>query len=382
MRKKVLYILLIFVIISFTAIIVTLMINKKSKNSDNIKSDTIEKDEIRISDLNISGEELINILTRKNGDWSNLPLTNNFRKKFNEQDGILGTLNYDSVEKNPYYNNKYPFENYSYIVVKNGKQETAYMYSFILDIEGEHYEDFRIDRVFYLTDENGNELDAKSIINIDNYVESFYMLSAGYEDEQCIGVTSKFHTKYPYFLDIFEHYSPLEYNHIKFVEEKSSWERKEAYFEVDSALECKKRYYLVEFALDEKGYLDDVVVHKVNEVEYEGNRQERINKITYQNSNWDNLNLTGNFRKKFFSESGIVEDIENINIDIPVDEVSLEMNTKYITCFTSKSGEIIAYYFEYIKDNEDSIDNIICNKLPYINKSAEEAKELYLKEYN
>lgn len=364
-------------------LIVLLILNKKNYNNNVEKRviSVIDNNEIKISDLNINGSDLINILTTKNGDWSNLPLTNNFRKKFNEREGILGSLNYDSVEKNPYTDGRYPFEAYSYIVVKKGKQETAYIYNFILDSEGEHYDDFKIEMAFNLIDENGKELDAKSIINSDNYVDSFYMLSAGYDDEQCIGVTNKFHTKYPYFLDIFEHYSPLMYNNIKFIEEKSSWEKKEAYFEVDSVLECKKRYYLVEFALDEKGYLDDVAVHKVNEMEYEGNTQNCTTKIKYKNSNWDKLELTENFRKKYRPESGIIPEIDSINIDIPIDGISVNGDVEYICCFSDNNNIKISYFVRYIDSNDNYLDDVILEKLPYTNKTAEEVKELYLKEY-
>ena len=373
MKKVLLCCILMFIIIGIVFL--------NAIRLSNIEKDNLyTKNEIMISDLNISGEDLINILTTKNGNWDELPLTKNFRKKFNAKDGILGKMDYDSVKKNPYNNGEYPFEDYSYIVVKKGKKETAYMYNFILDKEMEHYEDFKIKRIYNLTDENGNKLDAKSLIDKDNYQESFRMLCAGYMREQCIGVTDSFHKKYPYFLDIFVHYSPLKFNHIEFVEENSSWERKEAYFVVDSILECKKREYLVEFALDKRGYLDDVDVKLIKEEMYEGNSQERINKVTYKNSNWNNLKLTDSFRKKFEPNNGVMDDIDSINIDIDVDEVTLEMNKKYITCFVDKNDTIVSYYFEYLKDNEGYLDDVICEKLPYINKTAIEVKELYLKE--
>lgn len=373
MKKVLLCCILMFIIIG---IVFLNAIRLSNIEKDNLNT----KNEIMISDLNISGEDLINILTTKNGNWDELPLTKNFRKKFNAKDGILGKMNYDSVKKNPYNNGEYPFEDYSYIVVKKGKKETAYMYNFILDKEMEHYEDFKIERIYNLTDENGNKLDAKSLIDKDNYQESFRMLCAGYMREQCIGVTDSFHKKYPYFLDIFVHYSPLKFNHIEFVEENSSWERKKAYFVVDSILECKKREYLVEFTLDKRGYLDDVDVKMIKEEMYEGNSQERINKVTFKNSNWNNLKLTDSFRKKFEPNNGVMDDIDSINIDIDVDEVTLEMNKKYITCFVDKNDTIVSYYFEYLKDNEGYLDDVICEKLPYINKTAIEVKELYLKE--
>ena len=47
-----------------------------------------------------------------------------------------------------------------------------------------------------------------------------------------------------------------------------------------------------------------------------------------------------------------------------------------------KSGEIASYYIKFIMTDKKQIDNVEVEKLPYVNKSAEEVKELYLKEYN
>ena len=53
----------------------------------------------------------------------------------------------------------------------------------------------------------------------------------------------------------------------------------------------------------------------------------------------------------------------NINIDIDVDEVTLEMNRKYVTCFTYKNGDKISYLFEYLEDQDGKLDNVLCEKL-------------------
>ncbi|MBR1453297.1 MAG: hypothetical protein IJ593_01430, partial [Lachnospiraceae bacterium] len=173
---------------------------------------------------------------------------------------------------------------------------------------------------------------------------------------------------------------PLKFNHIEFVSEQSSWERKEAYFVVDSILECKKREYLVEFALDKRGYLDDVDVKMIKEEMYEGNSQECSAKIKYIHSNWDNLKLTENFKNKFKPDKGIIPYIDSINIDIPIDGISLKGDVEYICCFRDKNNNQITYLIKYIDSDDDYLDDVICEKLPYTNKTAAEVKELYLKE--
>ena len=34
----------------------------------------------------------------KDGNWSNLLLTDNFKSKYNEKDGVLGKLQFDKIE--------------------------------------------------------------------------------------------------------------------------------------------------------------------------------------------------------------------------------------------------------------------------------------------
>lgn len=362
--------------------------NEKSENiSISNENETTYSEYLYYGPDSYTSWELGYEVAKKNGDWSRLPLTSEFRNKYNERDGILGNLEFDKIELVPYDNNteysdKYYFVNRNcYFVISRGKEKIAYIYN--LKYDDKLLSDVLIKDICNLSNEYGEELNVSGYaITNNNFKDSMDFLARGGNDELSVAVTDHFRRKYPFFLDIFEHYSPLRFNHIEFVPEKSSWEKQEAYFIVDSVLECKKRYYKVKFTLDDKGYLDDVTVNKVNEEEYDGDGQERINKITYQNSNWDNLKLTDNFRSKYDNKIGIMDDIENINIDIDVDETTLEINRKYITCFASKNDEIVSYYFEYIKDKDGNLDNVVCEKLPYINKTASEVKELYLKDHS
>ena len=252
----------------------------------------------------------------------------------------------------------------------------------LFDID--YLDDVELIGPIYVTDENGKEMDFRFPFIDDYKIENLRRVVRGeaYNAENSVAVTEKFHKKYPFFLDLFIHYSPLSYNKIEFLEKESDLDNNIAIFEVKSILECKRRKYEVKLIFDDKMYLDDAEVKLLDTKEYKGDSQERINKVTYQNSNWDNLKLTDKFKKKYNSKSGIIDDIDTINIDITVDEIALEANKKYITCFTNKEGEVVSYYFEYIKDEDNNLDDVICEKLPYINRTAAEAKELYLKEHN
>ena len=306
MRKilRATYIVLLMIIFFVTFIILKKVIVKDiDNNKDEIE--TTERWWRTFEDFH----ELAYWVAIKNGDWSDLHLTDVFRKKYNEKDGIFGKMQFDKVEYRPYHDGKYPFEDFAYLVVTQGKKKTAYTFSLDPD-SGDGYNDVMIGSVYTLTDEEGNEIDFREGITEKNFKSQMYSLAWGREDEQCVGVTEKFHSKYLYFLDIFEHYSPLTFNHIEFVPERSSWEKREAYFIVNSQLECKKRYYKVKFTLDNRGYLDDVKVNKVNEEEYDNNERDGGLHIFYLNSNWNGLNLTDNFRKKFSPDKGVFPDIK------------------------------------------------------------------------
>lgn len=376
MKRRLLVVL--FVIIAIVLFIAIRNIIVKNESIEQQIDEIVETsiDYIQFEDFNELGLKV----AEKNGNWSKYNLSKNFLNKYNEKDGIFGNVQFDKVEYKPYNNGKYSFEDYSYLVLTQGLKKTAYIFSMLNGSDGY---DIVFGDTIDLTDDNGQELDAMVTINKDNFTRIFHMLSRGGNDEKSVAVTSSFHKKYPFFLDIFEHYSPLIFNPIEFVTERSSWDRKEAYFIVNSKLECKKRYYKVKFTLDKRGYLDDVKVIKVNEEEYEGRSDEIAAKLLYENSNWDELQITDNYRKKFNGQS-YNTDIKriNINYDANGEYIDEKNNYEYLWQYTMKDGTTSVYYIKYIMDKNGYIDDIECDKLNYDNISIKEAKELYLKEHS
>lgn len=197
-----------------------------------------------------------------------------------------------------------------------------------------------------------------------------------------IAVSQNFRNKYETFLDIFIHYSPLEYNEIELKE--IDIENKEAVFEVDSILECKKRTYDVKYILDDKQYLYDVEVELKEENKYKGDKNDQTAKILYKNSNWEKLELTNEFLSKYSSDKGVVPDIEEINVGIKIKEVYVDPQDyyQYIYEYKTKEGTPIYYYVNYICDEKDYIDDVEFIRLVYEdNMTLEEVREAYIRDY-
>ena len=379
MKIKVKYLLAIALIIIFV-VISFMVINIKNKQNimiENLNEYKMKYDKIGFNSYEDT-KDLIMQVAIKDGDWSNLLLTDNFKSKYNEKDGVLGKIKFDRIEYKPYNEGKYPFEERTYIVITQGLKKTVYTFNLIG--KNGYLDDIKIFEIFNLTDENGQELKAIVTINMSNFYRMFYMLSRGGDDEKAVAVTDNFHKKYPYFLDIFEHYSPLTFNHIEFIPNKSSWEKKEAYFIVDSKLECKKREYLVKFTLDKNGYLDDAKANKINEIEYEVEPlgwdywRDHISPIlvlVYKNSNYNLIKSTDNFKKKYNNKNKIFKNIL-VNDYKQYDK---------LLCLLLDDGKKYYYVDALLLTDKATLDDIVIKELPYENLTFEEAKKMYLNDF-
>ena len=374
MRK----IVLIFFITLFTLIALTFFLINIDKISQ-ININKVNKYEIdpKMHEYYINDEvgrdKLILEVAKKNNDWSNLPLSENFRKKYNEKDGIFGKLKFDSIDLNYYKEGEKSYIGGTHhLRLKDGKQEIIYL------IYGKHTEkkDFTeiplLDDVdlfgpIYLTDKNGKEVDYRLPFTDDLKESNLNKLARGdvytFYSESSVAVSERFHKKYPFFLDLFIHYSPLSFNRITFLEKESDLDNNIAIFEVDSVLECKKRKYKVKLILDKRLYLDEAEVELIKEAEYEGDWTYITAKLLYKNSNWDSLELTDNFRKKYTPAKGIIKEIDEMNIDYGLGTETVVANKEYIKTFMHKDMYEVKYKLEYIYNEDDYVDDIVVTKI-------------------
>ena len=375
MKRRLLVVLFIII-----AIVLFIAIRNIIKNNENIEhpiDEIVENsiDYIQFEDFNELGLKV----AEKNGDWSKYHLSKNFLNKYNEKNGIFGNMKFDKVEYKPYSNGKYSFEDYSYLVLTQGLKKTAYIFTMVNGSDGY---DIVFGDMIELTDENGQELDAKVTINKDNFTRTFYMLSRGGADEQSISVTDHFHKKYPYFLDLFIHYSPLEFNEIIF--NGGNFEDRVVNFIVDSRLECVKREYEVKFKIDERGYLDDAEAICIKTEYYE--RESLVYpwgaQVFFKNSNWDNLKITNKFRNKYNSNDGCFFDIDNIDINLWVrNSESIDLYTS-ICDYAYNNGGHKWFCKKQFNDKNGYLDDIEFIPIDYTGNDPNAAKEIYIKSIN
>ena len=376
-------------ILSIVTIILVIILSTLVLRSNIKKQNVDEKQKLYdYFHTDVGKWELVQKVCEKNGNWKNYPLTSNFIAKYNEKDGIFGDMQFDKVEVNPYKEGEYHFAYTSHIVVTQGLKKTAYIFYREFSKEPENspkyepgLEDVVITDIISLTDEKGNKLDDRFIFNDEKklkLVKNIIDVDKNLQDSAAI--TTHFKEKYPYFLDLFIHYSPLTYNKIRFIENESDLNTNIAIFEVDSILEYKLRKYKVKFILDDKLYLDDCEVEKIDETIYKENHDNRDNRtarVYYKNSNWDDLKLTDSFKEKYTNEIGTFKDIDLIDIDEKMKETVIETNKLYIILCKFKDGSIHAYIRTIIEDDDDFLDEVTYEEIEYKGETIDELKNKY-----
>ena len=131
-----------YIIVSLIIVLIGITIiykyNNKIDSNKNIAINSMETNSESITIQNTSHTiiEIAELLLNKNSNWSDLPLSDSFIQKYNSNDGVLGKIEFDNVEIRPYKDGKYPFEDYAYFVVSQGKKKTAYEYDFKLTNNG------------------------------------------------------------------------------------------------------------------------------------------------------------------------------------------------------------------------------------------------------
>ena len=326
-----------------------------------------EEEKEQIIDWEVYGaHELIRLMCLKNGDWSKLPISEETRNKYNEKEGILKDYEFKNVEVD-YEGVEYFDASPAKVIITNGKEKKRVYVDYRFTDEGINY--INIKDVITIVDKNGNKQNEGFPFDEKHILMNF-------ETWKNVGLTDKYISNHgKELLNLFIHYSPLDYNPIGFDIKKSRLEDNMAYFTVTSFLECKEREYEVYYTLDKNYYLDDVDVKCVKEVELEPTNKYETEKLIYKNSNWQGLKLSNKYMKKFSSNDGVIKDKNIIYYEFYIIKTN-----EYILKIQLQNGNIEYYCDKEKYDKDGYLDDMQIEKLPYENMSIEEVKELYLKD--
>ena len=246
-----------------------------------------------------------------------------------------------------------------------------------------------------ITDEEGNRIKVKEYefdFNLMGPDWCFIYLCRGGEDAGRVAVSDKFKLKYPEFIDIFYHNSPMIYHRIELVNEMSDYDNNKAYFKVYSKLEWKERHYVVNYTIDANGYLDDAIARCVGEYD----QNEYIERGYDEYQAWDLLF----FKNSHFAEQSkiterlktevrnseyksIFQDIDMISPNFMYqeelyDSIDIEIgdNLYQIIKYVWKDGSV-HYYDKYIKIVNNKFDEVVFKHLPYTNMNVESMKNSF-----
>ena len=85
--KKIKIISLVVLLVVITLLVIIFVNNR---NHFNTIPDSMKTESNRMLNMDDDFVKVVRMVAEKNSNWSQLPLSNNFNKKYNSQDGILG----------------------------------------------------------------------------------------------------------------------------------------------------------------------------------------------------------------------------------------------------------------------------------------------------
>ncbi|MDO5564297.1 MAG: hypothetical protein Q4F88_03615 [Eubacteriales bacterium] len=335
-------------------------------------------------------KEAILEMCKKNGDW--ILIINNDRvragnvdkqeKYFNQKNGLFEDFDYTEIESSDILGSD-NYGKYVDIVAKNTSEKRKYRVRVHIEDGNIQSVNVKLGNVDILN--NNTNMQTKKILFDDGHTkENFENLCrynnayvGGLEwDGDDIAISNNFKTKYKTFLDLFIHYSPLEYNKVTLLDLDIN--KKKVKFEVDSFLECKRRTYDVKYSLSSDLQLEEAQVELINEKDVDFDVFEKQSAYyIFKNSNLKKIEIpiSNKFIEKYNERTGIF-DLDVVNFDI--DSVSISGTKVYIYKFLLKNRDIKWVGGIDILDENNKIDDFFIIDLLYNNISMEEAKERFL----
>lgn len=334
-------------------------------------------------------------MCKKNGEWEYIVYTDKIGK-YNKKDGLLGDFKFDNLK----LVNDDEIAPYIYVEASNDKIKRLYHIYwdeiFNINVELVREEDLETNEITNyelktFTKENIKQNFIDLCKEGMKYPSEYEWAGTYYGDD--VAVSNSFREKYPFFLDIFIHYSPLEYNKITLKD--IDIDNQIATFEVDSVLECKRRIYEIKYMFDDKMFLNDVDVKLLKENIIPVDRQLQLNynrsQDFYLNTNFDEyrqaIDGTDNYYNLLKEQGSWFIDIKLLDNNFKFEKlyyesISLNNNEGYIGKFKLKNNIYCFYYRRFIYNNKGQLDDVINEKLPYDSTmTLDEVRDAYIRDY-
>ncbi len=270
-------------------------------------------------------EKVIYELCKKNCDFDKYMVTDNFKSKYNEKDGILGKVDYDDIEYSKEYKDGGAYDlEYTNIIITKGKVKTEYKIDYMPVLDSSlALDDVDIFSIRDLTNEQGEEI--KLRMDENNWLNCIERLAFSDDDE--VGKSDRFIREHPNFNGIIpnakkEFPKAVDLYKLDFDIEKSDFNKKTIYCNVYYDILKLWYIYRIEYTTDSNDYLDTYVLTKddsIIDIQYNSSENYPINnevvmRLCTKNRNWDNLPLTNKFKNHYNSNDGLFSNIEILHI--------------------------------------------------------------------
>ena len=267
---KVIKAALIIFALTIIGILVIFIINLKKVNNSATNNEYIVTNMLNMDD---DFGKILRETAKKNGNWSNLPLSDNFKEKYTPIDGILKGDNYTNL-----YLMKSGMNKAEQIVVfnvsHNFKEEEYYVHYTVNDKN--ELDDVEIVDKILRYDENGKEVIYKVSMDKDNYEFNIsrlaYPFGGDRDPRDYINMTNNYIGKY---YNGFIQISVADRITALPITKISDYDSSIVYLEIEYCIYNGDEigdwygpmYYKIKYATDENLWLDDVEVEEVSKEE-------------------------------------------------------------------------------------------------------------------
>lgn len=266
----------------FAILVVVLVVNIGSyvnRKYEQTKLEQVVNDKNTDNKLNMD-DDFINIVYRTikiNSNWSNLPLSKNFKKKFNAKNGILNDNTITDIYGGINSNKE---KQIVVLNIKHGLKDEEYYIHYTVN-ENNELDDVEIVDKKLLYDENGNKIIYKESISEENYEDVLIKLADPYNINHAeleidfYNLTENYISKWS---GGFVNSRGFDYYSRYIIKELSSFKKRIVYMkceypkfdnngdiiDIDEELTL---YYKVKFFMNTDLWLDDVEVEEVSKEE-------------------------------------------------------------------------------------------------------------------